>query len=136
MICLEMIGYFSDQSGSQHYPVPGMDLIYPDSGNFIAVVGSLQDIRLVRTIKKAMRRASDLPVRSTNAPSMIPGIDFSDHASYWGQGYPAVMITDTAFYRNRNYHSAKDTPEKLDYNRMAKVVDQVYGAVMELEGTR
>ncbi|MCU1285120.1 MAG: peptidase [Acidobacteriales bacterium] len=132
MICLEMIGFFSDKAGSQSYPVPGMGLIYPDRANYIAVVGSFAHFGLVRTVKKAMTAGSDLPVRSTNAPRSIPGIDFSDHASYWDMGYPAVMITDTAFYRNPNYHTAQDTPDTLDYNRMAKVVDQVYGAVLAL----
>ncbi|MCU1310522.1 MAG: peptidase [Candidatus Angelobacter sp.] len=132
MISLEMIGYFSDRPGSQHYPMPGMGLIYPDAGNYIAVVGSLQEIGLVRRVKKAMVQAGDLPVWSTNAPSIVPGIDFSDHASYWEQEYPAVMVTDTAFYRNRNYHHPTDLPETLDYKRMAKVVDQLYGAILQL----
>jgi Zn-dependent M28 family amino/carboxypeptidase len=132
MISLEMIGFFSDRPGSQHYPVPGMGLIYPDEANYIAVVGSLGEIGLVRRVKKAMVQAGDLPVWSTNAPAMVPGIDFSDHASYWEQQYPAVMVTDTAFYRNRNYHRPTDLADTLDYKRMAKVVDQVYGAVLDL----
>jgi Zn-dependent M28 family amino/carboxypeptidase len=132
MLCLEMIGYFSDDPGSQHYPAPGMGLIYPDKANFISVVGSLSEIGLVRKVKKSMLRANSLPVRSIDAPAMVPGIDFSDHLSYWEQGYPAVMITDTAFYRNRNYHRPADLPDTLDYKRAAQVVDQVYAAVLEL----
>jgi Zn-dependent M28 family amino/carboxypeptidase len=132
MICLEMIGYFSDESGSQDYPVPGMSLFYPERGNYIAVVGSFGNFGLVRKVKRLMAEGSALPVRSTNAPRSLPGIDFSDHASYWDSGYPAVMITDTAFYRNKNYHQHTDLADTLDYKRMAMVVDQVYAAVMGL----
>lgn len=76
-----------------------------------------------------MAGATDLPVFSINAPPLIPGIDFSDHRSYWAHGYPALMITDTAFYRNPHYHAAEDSYEKLDYQRMAKVVEAVYSVV-------
>jgi hypothetical protein len=79
-----------------------------------------------------MRAASPLPVYSISAPSFVPGVDFSDQLNYWQAGYKAVMVTDTAFYRNRNYHTGHDTPEKLDYNRMAMVVEGVYAAVQEL----
>lgn len=132
MLCLEMIGYFTDKSNSQDFPVPGMGAVYPTTGNFVAVVGSMTEMGLVRNVKKAMLRASDLPVRSINAPADVPGIDFSDHLSYWQQGYPAVMITDTSFYRNKNYHRAGDLPNTLDYARMAKVVDGVREAILEV----
>ena len=79
-----------------------------------------------------MRNASPLPVYSINAPRVVPGVDFSDQLNYWHAGYSAVMITDSAFYRNRNYHTADDTPEKLDYKRMAMVVEGVYAAVIDL----
>ena len=79
-----------------------------------------------------MRGATDLPVHSINAPRGLPGIDFSDHVNYWKQGYPALMITDTSFYRNRRYHTAKDTADTLDYDRMAKVVVGVCEAVVRL----
>ena len=85
---------------------------------------------VVRKIKKAMAEATRLPVYSINAPQLIPGVDFSDHLSYWREGYPAVMITDTAFYRNANYHTIGDTAEKLDYRRMGQVVEGVYAAVI------
>lgn len=126
MISLEMIGFYSDVEGSQHYPMPGMDLVYPDRGNFIAVVGRLSDFGATRKVKALMSGATELPVYSINAPSLIPGIDFSDHINYWYEGYPAIMITDTAFYRNQNYHRAGDTYDKLDYKRMAEVVQGVY----------
>ena len=132
MLSLEMIGYFSDAPGSQHFPVGLIGALYPSTGNFIAVVGRLSDGLLVRQLKRAMSNAAPLPVHSINAPSFIPGVDFSDQLNYWHAGYDAVMITDTAFYRNRNYHTAHDTAEKLDYKRMAMVVEGVYAAVTEI----
>jgi Zn-dependent M28 family amino/carboxypeptidase len=125
MISLEMIGTFSDAPGSQRYPVPGLSLIYPDQGNFIAIVSRVQDIAATRALKASMRGATPLPVRSINAPPALVGVDFSDHLSYWTHGYPAVMVTDTAFYRNEHYHQPTDTADRLDYRRMAQVVEGV-----------
>jgi Zn-dependent M28 family amino/carboxypeptidase len=132
MISLEMIGTFNDAPGSQSYPFPGMQHLYSDRGDFIAVVGMMGDFTMSRRVKALMLGASDLPVYSINAPRLIPGIDFSDHRSYWGQGMPAVMVTDTAFMRNKHYHQASDTYEKLDYARMAKVVQGVYAVTQGL----
>ncbi|MET1078228.1 MAG: M28 family peptidase [Pseudomonas sp.] len=126
MISLETIGYFSDAPASQRFPVPGMNLLYPDTGNFIGLVGKFSDWGDMRRAKAAMTGASDLPVHSINAPRWVEGIDYSDHLSYWDQGFSALMITDTAFNRNRDYHGREDTYEKLDYPRMAKVVQGVY----------
>ncbi len=131
MIALEMIGFFSDEPGSQELP-PLVGALYPSTGNFIAIVGKWGHPELVRDIKKAMRGATDLPVKSINAPAWIPGIDFSDHLNFWRHGYPAVMLTDTAFYRNDAYHSIRDTPDTLDYDRMAQVIDGVFNAVVAL----
>ena len=130
MFSLEMIGYFSDAPDSQHFPNSAFSLFYPTKGNFISVVGKMGAGMLVRKIKRAMAEATSLPVYSINAPRLIPGVDFSDHLSYWREGYPAVMITDTAFYRNANYHTMWDTAERLDYQRMSQVVEGVYAAVM------
>lgn len=132
MLSLEMLGYFSDEPGSQKLPASILKLFYPDKGNFIAVVGSFDQGPLVRTVKGAMRGASKLPVHSINAPRIVPGIDFSDHASYWDEGFDAVMITDTAFYRNPHYHTPEDTWQTLDYGRMAHVVEGVHCAVRKL----
>lgn len=104
MICLEMIGYFSDKIGSQYFPSPFLRWFYPDKGNFITLF------------------------------SIIPGIDFSDHWSFYEFGYPALMVTDTGFYRNPNYHEISDTPETLDYERMVKVVLGLRSAIEELAG--
>ncbi len=132
MLSLEMIGYFSDQPDSQQYPVSVLKAFYPTRGNFIAVVGKIDQGRVVRRVKQAMLEASPLPVYSINAPRSIPGVDFSDHLNYWDEGYAALMITDTAFYRNRHYHTSADTPDILDYRRMAMVVQGVYAAVLSL----
>lgn len=132
MISLEMIGYFSDAEGSQDYPSALLKLIYPTRGNYISVVGNIGEGNLVRKVKRAMQLAAPLPVYSINAPRIIPGIDFSDHQGYWDMGYPALMVTDTAFNRNYNYHTKDDTPQRLDYSRMAQVVEQVFAAVTDL----
>lgn len=134
MISLEMIGYFSDAAGSQHYPVPGLSLLYPDRGNFIGIVSRPQDWRETRRLKAAMLGATPLPVRSINTLPQVPGVDFSDHLSYWQHGMPAVMVTDTAFARNVEYHQAGDTHERLDYRRMAQVVQGVFAFVHSRSG--
>lgn len=132
MLSLEMIGYFRDDPGSQQFPIGLLRAFYPSRGNYILVVGRMGDGRLVRRVRRAMASASPLDVRSISAPRWIPGVDFSDHASYWNAGYPAAMVTDTAFYRNPHYHTARDTPDTLDYPRMADVVRGVYAAVLRL----
>jgi Zn-dependent M28 family amino/carboxypeptidase len=132
MLSLEMIGYFSDAPNSQHLPAAMLSAFYPSTGNFIGVVGRMSDWSVARRTKSAIRNASPLPVYSINAPAFIAGVDFSDQLNYWEAGYNALMITDTAFYRNPNYHTADDTAEKLDYKRMALVVEGVYAAVVEL----
>ncbi|HEY5994536.1 MAG TPA: M28 family peptidase [Gallionellaceae bacterium] len=128
MISLEMIGYFSDRPGTQDYPVPGLGLFYPERGNFVALVGNFSDFGKMRRLKALMLGAAQMPVFSINAPSMLPGIDFSDHMNYWAEGYPAIMVTDTAFARNREYHEQGDTWDRLDYARMARVVQGIYSA--------
>lgn len=132
MISLEMIGFFSDKEGSQQYPAPGMNKLYPSVGNFIGIVGTLGTVAAVRTMKGAMVAASDLPVYSMNAPDIIPGVHLSDHISYWKEEFDAVMITNTAYFRNPNYHTEYDRPETLDYLRMAKVVQGTHAAVLAL----
>ena len=132
MFSIEMIGCFSDAPRSQHFPASIFGALYPTTGNFIAVVGRLREGFLVRRTKAAMREAAPLPVYSINAPTLVSGVDFSDQLNYWHAGYSAVMITDTAFFRNRNYHTAQDTFEKLDYKRMGMVVEGVYAAVIDL----
>ncbi|WP_223787741.1 M28 family peptidase [Marinicella meishanensis] len=130
MISLEMIGYFSKQPGSQHYPTILMDWLYPDQGNFIAVIDQLWSTQ-GQKLKNTFNRYTTLPAFSVNAPSQLPGVDFSDHLNYWALDIPAIMVTDTAFYRNRNYHTAADTFDTLDYDKMAQVVLGVFMHVRE-----
>lgn len=125
MVALEMIGYFDSTPASQDYPFPPLVWLYPDRGDFIAVVGRMQDISAVRQVKAALLSSKELSVYSINAPAIIPGIDFSDHLNYWQLDIPAVMITDTAFYRNKQYHLSGDIADRLDYQKMAQVVDGV-----------
>jgi Zn-dependent M28 family amino/carboxypeptidase len=130
MISLEMIGYFRDERGSQRYPLGALKLLYPGEGNFIALVGAHRDFGAMRRVKGLFKGAADLPAVSINAPAFVQGVDFSDHASYWLYGMPAIMVTDTAFLRNPNYHAVTDTAETLDYARMAKVVRGAYAVAM------
>ncbi|HEX9052032.1 MAG TPA: M28 family peptidase [Anaeromyxobacter sp.] len=128
MISLEMIGTFSDAKGSQAYPAV-LGWFHPSTGNFVAVVGKWGQGGAVRGVAAGMRAGSPLPVETLSAPTFLPGVDFSDHRSFWGNGYEAVMVTDTAFFRNPRYHTAEDRPDTLDYARMAEVVKGVCCAV-------
>jgi hypothetical protein len=132
MICLEMIGYFTPR---QPYSNLALYLSYPWKGDFVALVGRWQDRGLVRHGKRSFRGATDVPVVSFTGPVGL-GSDLSDHRNYWAAGYSAVMVTDTAFWRNPNYHTAGDVPATLDYERMAGVVDGVLATVIHLsDGT-
>ncbi len=131
MIALDMIGYFSDDVGSQNFPVPLLNHIYPNRGDFIAVVADPRNMLTVRKIKHSFKTASDLPVYSINAPRFIQGIDFSDHLNYWNYGYKSVLVTDTSFNRNVAYHTEDDVADRLDYVRLGKVVQSVYRAVLD-----
>ncbi len=126
MVSVEMVGYFSDAPGSQSYPAGFLKWLYPDRADFIGVVGRTFDRTAVNRVKALMAAGGALPVYSINAPVRLAGIDFSDHWSFWQHGLPAVMVTDTAFFRNPNYHRPTDTPDTLDYRRMAQVVDGLY----------
>jgi len=128
MICLEMIGYFCDETDSQRYPLPLMSSKYPTTGNYIAMVGNTNSRAFTRGIAKNFQGAVDLPVVTLNAPALVIGIDFSDHWAFARFGYRALMVTDTAFYRNPHYHAPTDLPETLEYGRMAKVVDGLAAA--------
>lgn len=131
MLSLEMIGFYRDAPKSQQYPMSVLKLLYPDEGNFIAIVAPFGDFAATRRVKGLFKGATDLPVVSINSPRTLQGVDFSDHASYWRFGMPAMMITDTSFLRNPHYHEAGDTPETLDYSRMAKVVRAAHAVAME-----
>ena len=121
MLSLETVGFYSDVPGSQHYP-PFVGIFYPDRGNFIAFVGNVQSRGIVRKAVGAFRAAATLPSEGATLPAFIPGVAWSDHRSFWEFGVPAAMVTDTAPFRDAHYHMATDSPERLDYERMARLV--------------
>jgi hypothetical protein len=133
MLSLETIGYYSDSPDSQKYPPP-FDLLYPSTGNFIAFVGNTRSADLVRQVVAAFRQHEQFPSEGGAPPEAIPGVGFSDHWSFWQEGYPALMVTDTAMFRYPHYHEAEDTPEKIDFERMARVVRGLERVVAVLVG--
>lgn len=132
MISLEMIGYFSDEKNSQHYPLGILKLFYGTRGNFITVVQKFGAGKFARRYTRKMKSQSQLKVKYFKGPAALPGIDFSDHLNYWRFGYSAVMITDTSFYRNSNYHQPTDTIETLSISKMREVVDAVFNALQKI----
>lgn len=122
MISLEMIGFYSNDP-IQRFPFPGMHFLYPRTGHFIAVAGNLRSSKYVRLLKKGIRNHSRLDVRSLTAPEYVAGIHLSDNYSFWHNGYRAVMITDTSFFRNRNYHQETDTIDTLDFEKMGGLIE-------------
>ncbi|UCH96796.1 MAG: M28 family peptidase [Candidatus Aminicenantes bacterium] len=132
MISLEMVGYYNDKKGSQLYPLPLMSLFYPKTANFIGVVGDIKSRRLVKKVAHSIKKGSAIPVESLSTVKILPGVDFSDHGSFWKMGYPAVMITDTAFYRNPNYHSISDTIATLDFDKMVELLPGLRQVVLDL----
>ena len=120
MASLETIGCYSNEPGSQSYP-PLFRFFYPDRGNFIGIVSDFRSRAAMRRLAGAFRAKSDFPLQTVSTFRFIPGVSWSDHRSFWRQGYPAVMVTDTAFYRYRHYHAPTDTPDKLAYPEFAQV---------------
>ncbi len=131
MLSLETIGYYSEEPGSQTYPI-GFHPGYPDRGNFLGFVANFRSAPLLRSALKSFRSSTSLPAVGAAAPASIPGIGWSDHWSFWQFGYKAIMLTDTAPYRYPYYHSAEDTPEKLDYERLARAVTGIEAIVRNL----
>jgi Zn-dependent M28 family amino/carboxypeptidase len=131
MLCLETLGFYSDQPNSQHYPFP-LGVLYPDTANFIGIVGNTKGRQLVQRVKKSFQTHSSFPVQSLSASDLLPGIGWSDHWSFWQQGYPGVMVTDTALYRYDQYHTRGDTPDRIVYPEFAKVVAGLGRVVADL----
>jgi Zn-dependent M28 family amino/carboxypeptidase len=131
MIALDMVGYFSDEPGSQTVPFPGLGLLYPSKGDFIGVVGDLRAGPWIELVKRGILATESIPVHSFRAPTSVPGVDWSDHLSFRRLGMPAVLVTDTSFMRFPDYHTERDTPERLDYERMARVVIGLHGVLWE-----
>jgi hypothetical protein len=136
MISLEMVGYFSDRKGKQGFPLPLMSLFYSNTPDFIGVVGNLKSKALVKLVKNGLKAGCSVPVETLSAPSIVPGISLSDHASFWKEGYPAVMITDSAFYRNPNYHQSTDTKDTLNYQTMAELLKGLIHVTRDLSGVQ
>ncbi len=131
MVSLETIGYYSERPGSQHYP-PLFGSFYPGQGNFIAFVSDLRSRRLLNRFAAAFRHHSQFPAEQLATFSWIPGVAWSDHASFWRYGYRALMVTDTAFYRYRHYHMPTDKADELNYDAMAAVTEGLERAVTSL----
>lgn len=134
MISLEMVGYFSNTIGKQAFPLPFMSLFYSTTPDFIAVVGNLQSKNLVKQVREGLKTGCSIPVETLVAPSVVPGVSLSDHGSFWKEGFPAVMITDSAFYRNPNYHLPADTQDTLDYPAMAELLKGIVHTASLLAG--
>jgi Zn-dependent M28 family amino/carboxypeptidase len=134
MLSLEMLGCYADEPGSQAYP-PFLKWFYPDRGNFIAFVSNLRSRRALAEATRAFRAHCSFPAERLASPAFVPGVSWSDQLSFWRAGYPGVMVTDTAFYRNAHYHQATDTPERLRYPEMARVVEGLARALGALAGT-
>jgi Zn-dependent M28 family amino/carboxypeptidase len=133
MIALETMGCYSDEPDSQRYP-PLLRFFYPDRANFLAMVSNFRCCGHLRRIVQAFRMSSDFPVRQLVGPAAIPGLSWSDHNAFWRQGYPAIMVTDTAFYRYPYYHTALDTPERVCSRELAQVTLGLAGAIKRIAG--
>jgi hypothetical protein len=131
MIALETIGYYSERPGSQQYP-PLFEWFYPSRGDFIAFAGNPASARLLREAIASFRRHARFPSEGAVVPGAIAEAGWSDHWSFWHEGYAAIMVTDTAPFRYPYYHRPEDTPDKLDYDRMARVVAGLAGVVADL----
>lgn len=134
MLSLETLGCYSDDPASQRYPTPSLSWFYPSKANFIAFVGNADSADLVREVVGVFRTTTAFPSAGAALPSGIQGVDWSDHRSFWAQGYRALMVTDTAPFRYAHYHTHADTPEKLDYERTARVVEGLERALEHLVG--
>lgn len=138
MLCLEMVGYYTDQPRTQQAPegIPRLlRTALPRRGNFLAAVGNFRSWHLAWSFRRGFKKATCLPLFSIVLPESVNAIRLSDNSSFWDQGYPALMLTDTSFLRNPHYHLPTDTPDTLDYSRMAQVTLGVVSAISRLAGT-
>jgi Zn-dependent M28 family amino/carboxypeptidase len=133
MLSLETIGYYSDAPGSQQYPPP-LNLMFPDTGNFIAFVSNFGSARLLRTAHRAFKARTSFPIQSAPAPESLAGVGWSDQWAFWRAGYPAIMVTDTAPYRYPWYHRPQDTPDKIAFDKLTQVVGGLEHVVHVLAG--
>jgi len=132
MICFDMIGYFSNEKNSQTYPLRFLKIFYGNKGDFITAVNNFGKGRFARRFTRKFRKTDDIRVKKITAPNALVGVDLSDHRNYWKFGYSATFITNTAFYRNKNYHTTGDRKEKLDIQKMSFVINAVYHSLISL----
>ncbi len=130
---MESIGYYSEEKGSQHYPYL-FNFLYPNQANFIGFVGNFSSRKLIEDVIKTFRNNVDFPSEGYSGPSLVPGVGWSDQWSFWKHGFKAMMITGTALYRNPNYHTERDIPSTIDYDRMARVVWGLKSVFQKLYG--
>jgi Zn-dependent M28 family amino/carboxypeptidase len=135
MLSLETLGYYADARGTQRYPPP-LGFLYPSTGNFLGVVGNLPSRRLVVEFLGHFMSVSDFPVEAIAAFEGIPGIGWSDHWSFWKEGYPALMLTDTAPFRYPEYHGGRDLPDQINAREYARAAHGIIHAVRRLAGGR
>lgn len=126
MVSVEMIGYFDDKTDSQNYPLDLLSWFYGDKGDFITVVKTFNAGKFANDFNTLYKKSDQIKTQTFTAPKLLQGIDYSDHLNYWKFGYSAVMLTDTSFFRNKNYHKVTDTIETLDIPRMCKVIDGLF----------
>lgn len=132
MISLEMIGYFKNEKNTQSYPIGLLSLFYGNKGNYITLIKKFGSSKFARKFCAQFKSSKAIKTKKFTGPRVLPGIEFSDHLNYWIFGFSALMITDTSFYRNKNYHKPTDTMETLDLRRMAKVIDGVFLTITTL----
>lgn len=134
MASVEMIGYFKDEKNSQSFPVGALSWIYGNKGDFITLVKRFSGSgKFVRNFVANFKESKQIKTETFPAPKFVKGVDFSDHLNYWKFNYPALMITDTSFFRNKNYHEPTDTLETLDLQRMTKVIDAIFISLINLK---
>ncbi len=131
MLSLETIGWYSDAQGSQRYPFP-FNVLYPSTGDFIGFVANPRSRSLLHRVIGSFRRHAAFPSEGAVGLESIAGVSWSDQWAYWKFGWPAVMVTDTAPFRYPHYHTLHDTPDKLDYERLARVVQGLEGVLRDL----
>lgn len=133
MLSLEMLGFYDDAPGSQRYP-PLFRFFFPDRADFIAFVSDFRSRWALREVVAAFKEQSKFPCEHLASPAIVPGVSWSDHLSFWRAGYSSIMVTDTAFYRYPYYHTELDTPQRLNYPKMAHVVEALAKTVAALAG--
>lgn len=131
MLCLECIGYYTDEPNTQKYPFP-FNLMYPSTGNFIGFVSNFASRKLLHTVVGSFRQKCQFPSEAGAVPEAVAGVAWSDQWSFWQQGYPAIMITDTAPFRYPYYHEPEDTPDKISYDHLTRVVSGLEHVIADL----